>query len=752
MPTVSSDIVSSKFSHCCFKRPDLRRRHAANSSNACIAPVKLRFAGLNPNCSAVAKNALGDIRKSLTDAAGRTIQSIDALSKITAYTYDAAGNQLSVRDPNSVGQDCVYDGLGRDTSCTDTASDATSQTYDKAGNKITATDAKSETTTYTFDARGRQIKQTDRLGGETEFAYTARGELSSLTDAEDQVTSYTYDDGGRMLTSTYNNSVVETRAYNNDNTLSSISYTGASLGNLTYAWDDNKNKTSEAIAETMSNYGFTFGSSGYDDEDRLINWERDDNNLDQSWDLSLVGDWDEFTENASAQTRTHGPTHEILTAASQSIQHDVKGNQTAIPAVLRATGSTSLVMKWDFDNHLASADIDNDSTDDIFYEFDALGRRVARDDGTNDTIFVQSGQQTVADYPSGTAATSPTYTYLYASYIDEPIVRVDGSTLEYYHRTQQYSITAVTNSSGTVVERYAYDAYGNLSIFDGSGTARTTTAIDNRYTYTGREYDEDLGLYHYRARMYNAVAGRFCSRDPIGYIDGIHLYGRYFSLGWLDFSGTSVVTSKRWENAGGVGTDSTKVTSLYCEASERYPLNGWLSCACDVSGDIDSAIQALEALVLVNQIHQHPNSQVFINYLKSKIDWFRCTRLCMQERWFEAVQNIESGSGLSQNSEWKKFCKKCKLNSPSLSCCQKQVDAEQGQLSQCMNDECGEWEWGNTFPINVIPGFEGDFNDLETRIEFGYQKCCNSSYYPEDKSIWIKIYEILTQQEVQMNI
>ena len=45
----------------------------------------------------------------------------------------------------------------------------------------------------------------------------------------------------------------------------------------------------------------------------------------------------------------------------------------------------------------------------------------------------------------------------------------------------------------------------------------TASAEDNRYTYTGREWDETLGLYHYRARMYDATEGRFCSRDPIGY-------------------------------------------------------------------------------------------------------------------------------------------------------------------------------------------------------------------------------------------
>ena len=50
-----------------------------------------------------------------------------------------------------------------------------------------------------------------------------------------------------------------------------------------------------------------------------------------------------------------------------------------------------------------------------------------------------------------------------------------------------------------------------------SATALTASLVNNRHTYTGREWDEQLAMYHYRARMYDPTAGRFCSRDPIGY-------------------------------------------------------------------------------------------------------------------------------------------------------------------------------------------------------------------------------------------
>jgi RHS repeat-associated protein len=265
----------------------------------------------------------------------------------------------------------------------------------------------------------------------------------------------------------------------------------------------------------MSGYGFSVGSSGYDDEDRLVN--------------SGIGILP-VIPNCN-----HGPTHEMLTVANQSVTHDAKGNMTLIPAVLRP-GSDPLKMKWDFEKKLIAADTDTDSMDDVFYKFDALGRRVGRDDGTANVVYFQDGQQTIADYPSGTAAGSPTYTYVYASYIDEPVMRGGSGGLRYYHRNQQYSITAVSDGGGSVVERYAYSAYGQVTIADGSGSQISNLAISNRYTYTGREWDEGLSLYHYRARMYDAVAGRFVSRDPIGFVGSPHLLYEFIDASPLQFT------------------------------------------------------------------------------------------------------------------------------------------------------------------------------------------------------------------------
>jgi RHS repeat-associated protein len=129
-------------------------------------------------------------------------------------------------------------------------------------------------------------------------------------------------------------------------------------------------------------------------------------------------------------------------------------------------------------------------------------------------------QQTIADYPVGGAATTPTFRYVYASYIDEPVVRKTagtGGTLVYFHRNHQYSVTAVTTSTGSIAERYAYSAYGQPTILDASGTVLQTSNFSIRYSFTGREWDATLGLHHFRARWMSPSAGRFLGRDPIGF-------------------------------------------------------------------------------------------------------------------------------------------------------------------------------------------------------------------------------------------
>jgi RHS repeat-associated protein len=102
--------------------------------------------------------------------------------------------------------------------------------------------------------------------------------------------------------------------------------------------------------------------------------------------------------------------------------------------------------------------------------------------------------------------------------------------LVYFHRNQHYSVTAITTSTGAIAERYAYTAYGQPTILDASGTVLQPSNFSLRYSFTGREWDATLSLYHFRARWMSPSAGGFVTRDSIGIKGGILLYGNYW---WL---------------------------------------------------------------------------------------------------------------------------------------------------------------------------------------------------------------------------
>jgi RHS repeat-associated protein len=76
----------------------------------------------------------------------------------------------------------------------------------------------------------------------------------------------------------------------------------------------------------------------------------------------------------------------------------------------------------------------------------------------------------------------------------------------------------MTDSSGNIVNKYAYDAFGNV--------LHSEEATPNPFKYVGMAgaMDEGNGLLYMRARYYDPGLGRFINQDPIGLLGGINVY------------------------------------------------------------------------------------------------------------------------------------------------------------------------------------------------------------------------------------
>jgi RHS repeat-associated protein len=86
-----------------------------------------------------------------------------------------------------------------------------------------------------------------------------------------------------------------------------------------------------------------------------------------------------------------------------------------------------------------------------------------------------------------------------------------------------FNVTAVVNASGTVLERYHYTPYGEVSFLTSSFSLLTSSLISNHHLFTGRERDPETGLQLNRHRYYAAHLGRWVNRDPIRYRGGMNL-------------------------------------------------------------------------------------------------------------------------------------------------------------------------------------------------------------------------------------
>ena len=204
--------------------------------------------------------------------------------------------------------------------------------------------------------------------------------------------------------------------------------------------------------------------------------------------------------------------------------------------------------------------------------YDALGRCVKRSlTGRYNpaTYYIYDGEKPILEYDAGTPggepsrptptphgsptprpSPTPPEINVYGKGIDEILLRIaigsDGQSYAYYpQQNHEGSVTLLSDSSGNVLERYRYDAFGAPTIYDGSWNGQSNTMYDNRFLFTGREYaatyrsiynNPAFNFYEYRARAYNPTLGRFMSEDPKLFDAGDYNLFRYCHNDPIDFT------------------------------------------------------------------------------------------------------------------------------------------------------------------------------------------------------------------------
>ena len=95
---------------------------------------------------------------------------------------------------------------------------------------------------------------------------------------------------------------------------------------------------------------------------------------------------------------------------------------------------------------------------------------------------------------------------------------IPDQLIRYQFDNHLSSISLELDDHGEIISYEEYTPYGATSY------RISQTKIPKRYRYTGKERDEESGLYYYGERYYCALIGRWISCDPIGVKDGLNLY------------------------------------------------------------------------------------------------------------------------------------------------------------------------------------------------------------------------------------
>lgn len=305
------------------------------------------------------------------------------------------------------------------------------------------------------------------------YFYNEVGNIASIQTDEYCVSDYIYDGYGRLIGETVYSSIGETSC------------------SVAQVYDENGNKTARSVVEngtTECQFG-TFSPGN-----RLVEWK--------STTIANV--------NCIATNTFYSYADSGCTTGSVSYFSD----------------GTSRTVKYLWTDDYRLSEVCENGETMVRYKYDALGNLIAVSHGEKTFNILVDGGHPLADVSDEGITLR---VYMRGTGIDNWLGFVDlatGQPIPYFYVTDHLgSVLAVTDASGTVVERYEYDAWGNLlAVTDMNGQFIARSSIGNRILWQGREYDWETGLYYFRSRWYDPSIGRWISKDPVGICGGLNLY------------------------------------------------------------------------------------------------------------------------------------------------------------------------------------------------------------------------------------
>jgi RHS repeat-associated protein len=502
------------------------------------------------------------------------------------YTYDGNGRLASADNGNAL-LTYTYDKLGRITSETtdirallpNMAPHTVGYLYDFLGRKAGLVYPDGMKVTHAYDAQSRM---TEVYNGNNKplavYEYDAHGRRSKLTRDNGVITNYAYDAASQILAIDHlgrGNTPLSYAHYEYDNMGRRSSVIREDNQTDRYRYDatsqltgvDYGNSTGNHIAQAAKPAHMSFRSTETFTYDPLGN--RIEHTDATSGQLPLVeyyktNNLNQYTQITSslpiprsslpidgAISQLIGTTPGALPATEQDESNNTPETQTSEVAPT----ARSLLLIYDFNGNLI-----NDGTQ--RYRYDAQNRLIEVESATVRALFdydvrnrcvlrhyfTRTNQGQGDWIKNENDSLAPTYdlvwdilvdrnidgrqtaAYIHGNHLDEILVNIQEAKTYYPHGDVLGSTIALTTDNGKLESAIKYTVYGGA----------VGAPEYYRFLYTGREWLASVALNDHRNRYYSLKFGRWVSKDPRYFIDGLNIYAYVHNapINMLDRQGT----------------------------------------------------------------------------------------------------------------------------------------------------------------------------------------------------------------------
>jgi RHS repeat-associated protein len=226
---------------------------------------------------------------------------------------------------------------------------------------------------------------------------------------------------------------------------------------------------------------------------------------------------------------THDQLNRDAAIAALSGGYDLRGNLTS---------DGTRTFTYDAENRLRSV---AGGTAAVSLSYDPWGRLFSITAGAATTYLKYLGPDLVGEVDGSGVLLRQ---YINGDGADEHLAWIEGpitsAPLNWFHQDRLGSVVATSDPSGAITPM-TYGPYGEPQSWAGS-----------RFRYTGQIAIPEAQLYHYRARAYDPIMGRFVQTDPILYDGGpnIYAYVRGDPIDGTDPSGLVPLVKNRMRQEG----------------------------------------------------------------------------------------------------------------------------------------------------------------------------------------------------------